>query len=94
MLSAACTHPPVRKVLKEDLQPKFVIGSEHSTVTAVLDSLQIEHSAYEPDEHRIDAIVRNTAYTFPISTSLSIILTFDDDGRLERSEFKDVYTGP
>lgn len=80
--------------LEEALGRQLVLGSDYRTVSATLDSLKIEHSAYQPRDRRIHAIVRNTRSDGLVSASLAIVLTFDGAGRLRVRDFNEVYTGP
>lgn len=76
------------------IRRQIPVGTARETVIARLDSLRIEHSAYNEQERRILAIVRNTSGGAVVRGSLQVRMFFDPGGRLVRHEFREVFTGP
>lgn len=69
-------------------------GISSERAVSILDSLQVEHSGYNPESRRILAIARNTSRTATTRGALQVELRFDAQGRLQQREFREVLTGP
>jgi hypothetical protein len=57
-------------------------------VVAVLDSLHIEHSRFDPSSHRIEGKVRDSSSTLFHHRSIYLLFVFDEQGRLRQRTIK------
>jgi len=57
-------------------------------VNAVLDSLHIDHSRFDPGSHRIEGNVRDASSTFFHHRSIHLEFVFDGQGRLRQRSIR------
>jgi hypothetical protein len=90
--SSAC---PMRRTTIADvdklLRSQLPVGSPHARVSAVLDSLEVEHSGYEKQE--MVAIWRRTSVRLFDESAIQARFYFDVQGSLLRYELEEQITG-
>ena len=69
-------------------------GSSVPRVVAVLDSLGFNHARSQPQNSIIYAIKREPSSNKLVSSSLRLVLIFDDNSRLVRDSSYEEFTGP
>ena len=69
-------------------------GSSVSRAVAVLDSLGFNHARSQPQNSIIYAIKREPSSNKLVSSSLRLVLIFDDNSRLVRDSSYEEFTGP
>jgi hypothetical protein len=69
-------------------------GSDESQVVAVLDSMKIEHSAFQADSKTIMAIERDVSHDAITRRAIQLEFTFDAQRKLVSHTATDVFTGP
>jgi len=57
-------------------------------VIAVLDSLHIDHSSFDPGSHSIKGKVRDASSTLFRHRSIQLVFVFDEQGRLRQRTIK------
>lgn len=77
----------------ELLREHTPVGTSHERVVTVLDSLNVEHSPFDPQERYVLAIWRVTARSVFVHTSIQARFSFDEGGRLLEYELKELFTG-
>ena len=86
---ASMTVAQVESVLRE----RTPAGVGHERVITVLDSLEVEHSAFNPQERYVLAMWRKTSRSMFVDKSIQARFLFDDGGRLIKYEVKELSTG-
>jgi len=85
--------------VENDIHDHLPIGSSRIEVAAFLDDRKIEHS-YIGESTNSDhcnceiALVRNTAFRWPIRSDIQIYFMFDTKLKLVSYSVKEIYTGP
>ena len=69
-------------------------GAHQTRVAAVLDSLRVERSAYDPRAHEMRAIWRKTSVQPLTHSDIQARFVFDDQGALVLYDLKKSFTGP
>ena len=86
----AMTKEQLDQMLKNDLP----IGIPEEKVDAYLAAKKIEHSAYNENGRKIQAMVKDVKKSFLVSESIHIVFTFDGDGKLTGFTTQKIFTGP
>ncbi len=96
VLAATCTALALRRTTVGEidrlLSKHVPVGSPHQRVTAVLDSLGVEHSSYDASVREIRAIWRRTSVDLFQHTSIEARFLFDEAGQLVRYELMESIT--
>jgi hypothetical protein len=87
-----CSRRTTVAQLDELLRTSVPVGTHHSRVTAVLDSMKVEHSGYGEAEREIVAIWRRTSVRLFDESAIQARLYFDSQGNLLRYELKEQIT--
>jgi hypothetical protein len=91
----SCAH---KKVTAEQVERRISTavpaGTERNRVLAILDSLKLEHSAFDEKTRTIAAMVPDSSKKAMITRSFHITLVFDTAGRLSSHTIKEIFTGP
>lgn len=75
------------------LKERIPVGSSTQHVGAVLDSMKVEHSPYDPAKRDMLAIWRRTKRSLFDEQSIQAHLQFDEAGRLVSYNVKELSTG-
>ena len=94
-MAVGCDHErmtlhQVERVLAE----KLPNGSSPERVSALLDSLGLEHSGYDVQRRDIAAVIKNTSRSFVVDGSIHAEFVFDEDRKLVDRKVREVLTGP
>src|SRR5579862_2003309 len=81
--------------LDQRISARVTVGMDPRRVLAVLDSMGIEHSEYEPKTRSVMAVVPDKRQFGRIVTrSLHIAFRFDSAGTLTSHSVSELFTGP
>jgi hypothetical protein len=83
-LGSACSRRTTTADLDQLLRAHVPVGSHHTRVVAVLDSLNVEHSGYPNDAGEMAAIWRRTSVRLLDESSIQARFYFDARGNLIR----------
>lgn len=78
--------------LDELLRTSVPVGTHHSQVTALLDSMAVEHSGYREAEQEVVAIWRRTSVRLLDESAIQARFYFDSKGNLLRYALKEQIT--
>ena len=91
----ACGH---QKMTVADLDKRISeavpVGTEQTRVLEILDSLKLQHSAFDEKTRSIAAMVADSAKKGVVTRSFHITLFFDSTGKLSSHTTKELFTGP
>lgn len=76
------------------LQQRLPEGTSSTEVLQVLDSLDVEHSEFEPIRRLITANFGKSGQTGVVRGDVFVIFYFDDNRSLIRSDIREILTGP
>lgn len=79
--------------IEQDIRAHIPIGSSKGAVDAYLDNKNFAHSYAEYCNCEI-ALIRDTAYYWPIRTDTQIHFNFDRELTLASYSVREIYTGP
>lgn len=80
--------------VEQTVRATVALGLRPARVSELLDSLHIEHSAFDPQDKSILAIVRDTSRSAITRGSVQIKFMFGPDTTLVDQQYKEVFTGP
>jgi hypothetical protein len=75
------------------LKERLPVGSSSQQVSAVLDSMKVEHSAYDPAKRDMLAMWRRTKRSLFDEQSIQAQFQFDEGGRLVSYNVEELSTG-
>ena len=87
---SALTKEQMEQILKNDLP----IGTSEEKVSAYLTAKNIEHSSYDENGKKIQAMVKDVKKSFLVSKSIHIVFSFNGDSKLTGFAIQDIFTGP
>ena len=70
------------------------VGTEHSRVAVILDSLRLEHSAFDQKSRTIVARMPDDRKRVIVKRTFLITFVFDAEGKLASHTAKEAFTGP
>lgn len=84
---------PIRLRIEEEIKAALPIGSDFQDVQSYLDKSKIPYQ-WDEEGNYFSAFVRDVAYRWPFTESLSIDFYLDGNKKLQRIEFESSLTGP
>ena len=90
----ACSGPYNWSPTQQALHRLLPAGSTVARAIRVLDSLGFAHARQQPKNSMIHAIKREPLSNKFVWSSLQVVLTFDDSGRLVHDSSYEIMTGP
>ncbi len=70
------------------------VGTDQARALTVLDSLKLEHSAFNQKTQTIAAMIPDSSKKGMITRSFHIVLHFDSAGKLTSHTTQELFTGP
>lgn len=83
-LGSACPRRTTTAELDQQLRANLPVGTHHTRVVAVLDSLNVEHSGYRNDTGDVAAIWRRTSVRLFDESAIQARFYFDVRGNVIR----------
>jgi hypothetical protein len=95
LLGASCNRQKLTvEAVDARVSSAVPVGTHSTRVLAVLDSLQIEHSALDPHTGTVAAMVPDTDRKGMVTRSFHFTFVFDSTGSLVSHSVKEIFTGP